>query len=83
MDRCSVRHRLRRSDARPHHARPPGPAILLADEPTENLDTQTGEEILGLFADLTANDWTIILVTHEEEAERVVRVRDGLVEADE
>ncbi|MDE3135116.1 MAG: ABC transporter ATP-binding protein [Acidobacteriota bacterium] len=63
------------------------PAILLADEPTGNLDTQTGEEIMALFARLHEEGHTIILVTHEPDiashAERVVRVRDGHIESDE
>ena len=63
------------------------PSIILADEPTGNLDTKTGREIMALFADLKAQERTIILVTHEEEvsreAERIVRVRDGVVESDE
>jgi putative ABC transport system ATP-binding protein len=63
------------------------PSIILADEPTGNLDSRTGEEIMGLFGRLYENGNTIILVTHEEEvaehARRVVRLRDGLVESDE
>jgi putative ABC transport system ATP-binding protein len=63
------------------------PAILLADEPTGNLDTQTGEEIMALFARLHEEGHTIILVTHEPDiaahAERVIRVRDGHIESDE
>ena len=63
------------------------PAILLADEPTGNLDTQTGEEIMALFARLHSEGHTIILVTHEPDiaahAERVIRVRDGHIESDE
>jgi putative ABC transport system ATP-binding protein len=62
------------------------PSILLADEPTGNLDTKTGEEIMGLFDDLHQEGNTIILVTHEEDiaahAHRYVRIRDGQVEAD-
>jgi len=62
------------------------PAILLADEPTGNLDSQTGEEIMGLFGRLHANGNTIILVTHEADiaahAHRVIRLRDGKVEHD-
>jgi putative ABC transport system ATP-binding protein len=64
-----------------------GPSILLADEPTGNLDSQTGEEIMGLFARLHEGGNTIILVTHEPDiaarAHRVIRVRDGKVEHDE
>ena len=63
------------------------PSILLADEPTGNLDSATGEEIMALFARLHAGGNTIILVTHESDiaahAHRVIRVRDGKVEKDE
>ena len=62
------------------------PAILLADEPTGNLDSQTGEEIMNLFDELHANGQTIILVTHEydiaERAHRTVTLRDGLISTD-
>lgn len=62
------------------------PSIVLADEPTGNLDSKTGEEILQLIDDLHAKGNTILLVTHEDElakrAERVVRMRDGLVVSD-
>lgn len=62
------------------------PAILLADEPTGNLDTRTGEEIMALFEELYASGNTIILVTHEEDiarhARRLVRLRDGKIETD-
>jgi len=63
------------------------PSILLADEPTGNLDTKTGEEIMALFDTLHREGNTIILVTHEEDiaahAHRRVRLRDGKVEKDE
>ena len=62
------------------------PSILLADEPTGNLDSRTGEEIMGLFEELHARGNTIILVTHEDDiaqhARRLVRLRDGLIESD-
>jgi putative ABC transport system ATP-binding protein len=64
-----------------------GPAILLADEPTGNLDSATGEEIMRLFARLHAEGHTIILVTHErdiaEHAYRTIHIRDGRIESDE
>jgi putative ABC transport system ATP-binding protein len=63
------------------------PSILLADEPTGNLDSQTGEEIMALFARLHQQGNTIILVTHEPDialhAHRIIRLRDGKVEKDE
>jgi putative ABC transport system ATP-binding protein len=63
------------------------PSILLADEPTGNLDSKTGEEIMALFAELSRKGNTIILVTHEEDiakhARRIVRLRDGLIASDE
>jgi putative ABC transport system ATP-binding protein len=62
------------------------PSILLADEPTGNLDSKTGEEIMGVFKKLHASGNTIILVTHEPEiaahAHRVISIRDGQVEKD-
>jgi putative ABC transport system ATP-binding protein len=62
------------------------PSILLADEPTGNLDSKTGEEIMGLFAKLHEGGNTIVLVTHEADiaahAHRVIYVRDGQVEKD-
>jgi putative ABC transport system ATP-binding protein len=63
------------------------PSVLLADEPTGNLDSQTSEELMAIFLQLNASGRTIIMVTHDPEtarhAERVIRVRDGLVVADE
>jgi putative ABC transport system ATP-binding protein len=63
------------------------PSIILADEPTGNLDSKTGEEIMALFEELYAQGNTIIVVTHEEDiarhARRVVRLRDGLIESDQ
>lgn len=63
------------------------PAIILADEPTGNLDTKTSYEIMGLFEQIHAQGNTIILVTHEQDiaqhAHRIVRLRDGLIESDE
>lgn len=63
------------------------PSILLADEPTGNLDTKTGEEIMNLFEELYRSGNTIIVVTHEQEianhARRIIRLRDGVIESDE
>jgi len=62
------------------------PSIILADEPTGNLDTKTGEEIMILFEELNRKGNTIIIVTHEEaiakHAHRIVKIRDGLIESD-
>jgi putative ABC transport system ATP-binding protein len=62
------------------------PSIILADEPTGNLDSKTSVEIMNLFDEIHANGNTVILVTHEEEiakhAHRIIRLRDGLVESD-
>jgi putative ABC transport system ATP-binding protein len=63
------------------------PTIILADEPTGNLDSRTGEEIMALFEALYDLEHTIILVTHEEQiaryARRVIRLRDGMIESDQ
>ncbi|WP_339648515.1 ABC transporter ATP-binding protein [uncultured Salegentibacter sp.] len=63
------------------------PSIILADEPTGNLDSKTSLEIMNLFDEIHAAGNTVILVTHEEEvadhAHRVIRLRDGMVESDE
>ena len=62
------------------------PRLLLADEPTGNLDTRTSEEVMAFFSELHREGTTVVLVTHEQDigayAERVVRVRDGLIESD-
>jgi putative ABC transport system ATP-binding protein len=64
-----------------------GPAILLADEPTGNLDSATGEDIMRLFEKLHSDGNTIILVTHEKDiadhAHRTIHIRDGKIEKDE
>lgn len=63
------------------------PTIIMADEPTGNLDTKSGDEVMNIFSELNSQGRTIILVTHEpdiaEYAGRVVYVRDGLIERDE
>lgn len=62
------------------------PSIILADEPTGNLDSKTGTEIMALFDEIHAKGNTVIMVTHEEEiaahARRVIRLRDGIIESD-
>ncbi|MFD2908145.1 ABC transporter ATP-binding protein [Flavobacterium ardleyense] len=62
------------------------PSIILADEPTGNLDSKTSLEIMGLFNEIHAQGNTVILVTHEEDiaayAHRIIRLRDGIIESD-
>ena len=62
------------------------PSILFADEPTGNLDSQTGADVMNLFKTLHNNGQTIIIITHEEQianqAQRVIKIRDGLIESD-
>ncbi|MEO7210020.1 MAG: ABC transporter ATP-binding protein [Chitinophagaceae bacterium] len=62
------------------------PSILLADEPTGNLDSKTGDEVMEIFSKIQSSGNTVILVTHEEEiasfAKRIVRLRDGVIESD-
>jgi putative ABC transport system ATP-binding protein len=62
------------------------PSILFADEPTGNLDSKTGEDVMNLFKELNNEGQTIILITHEEEianqSNRIINIRDGLIESD-
>ena len=62
------------------------PSIILADEPTGNLDTKTSIEIMRLFEEIYKKGNTVILVTHEEDiaqhARRIIRLRDGVIESD-
>jgi putative ABC transport system ATP-binding protein len=62
------------------------PSIVLADEPTGNLDSKTGQEIMALLGEIHRKGNTVILVTHEEDvaahAHRIVRLRDGKIESD-
>ena len=62
------------------------PSIILADEPTGNLDSKTSYEIMRLFDEIYQNGNTVILVTHEEDiaqyAKRIIRLKDGLIETD-
>lgn len=63
------------------------PAIILADEPTGNLDTQTGKEVMAIFQNLNQKGHTIIIITHEshiaEYARRIIRLQDGIIVSDE
>ena len=65
---------------------PLGPSILFADEPTGNLDSQTGHDVMQLFHSLHKEGQTIILITHENEvaaeAQRTIFIKDGLIESD-
>ena len=62
------------------------PSIIFADEPTGNLDSQTGEDVMNLFKELNNQGQTIILITHEEDiakqSKRIINIKDGLIESD-
>ena len=62
------------------------PSILFADEPTGNLDSKTGDDVMNLFRELNEEGQTIILITHEEEianqSKRIINIKDGLIESD-
>ena len=62
------------------------PSLILADEPTGNLDTSTSEEIMEIFGKIHAGGNTVVLVTHETDianhARRIIRLRDGIIESD-
>jgi len=62
------------------------PSIIFADEPTGNLDSQTGEDVMSLFKELNDQGQTIILITHEEDiarqSKRIINIKDGLIESD-
>jgi len=62
------------------------PSIILADEPTGNLDSKTSHDIMGMFHELHQKGNTIIMVTHEDDiarySHRIIRLRDGIVESD-
>jgi putative ABC transport system ATP-binding protein len=62
------------------------PSILFADEPTGNLDSKTGDDVMNLFKKLNSEGQTIILITHEEDianqSNRIIHIRDGLIESD-
>jgi len=62
------------------------PSIIFADEPTGNLDTQTGNDVMNLFKELNEQGQTIILITHEEDiamqSKRIINIKDGLIESD-
>ena len=62
------------------------PSIIFADEPTGNLDSQTGDDVMNLFKELNNQGQTIILITHEEDiarqSKRIINIRDGLIESD-